>query len=77
LNRLAAENAHRVEDNHNRHCSFSGDSRSGVVLHSAKHRATVFLPGSDKPSRQAALFVARWWSTTDQGQRDKLVESYF
>jgi hypothetical protein len=28
-----------------RHCSFTGDRQQGVVLHSAKRRSTVYLPG--------------------------------
>lgn len=73
LNRLAAEKAVRVETNHNRHCSFNGSAQEGVVLHSAKHRATVFL----REGRQAAGFLARWWSVNSQEARDRLVESYF
>lgn len=74
MNNRAAE---KVEDNHNRHCSFNGDARQGVVLHSAKHRATVVLEGSLKSSRAAATFLAKWWSVNSQDARNQLVESYF
>lgn len=73
MNNRAAEKAARIEDNHNRHCSYSGSARDGVVLHSAKQRATIFVPGG----RPAAAFVAQWFSRNSQEQRDALVESYF
>jgi hypothetical protein len=72
MNREAVEASFK-EDNHSRHCSFAGNSAEGVVLHSAKHRNTVFL----KAGRQAAAFIARWWSVNSQEARDRLVESYF
>jgi regulatory protein YycI of two-component signal transduction system YycFG len=72
MNREAVEQSMR-EDNFSRHCSFAGNSQEGVVLHSAKHRNTVFLRGG----RQAAAFLAAWWSVNSQEQRDHLVESYF
>ena len=72
MNREAAA-AWIVENETNRPCSFAGDSASGVVLHSAKHRNTVFVQGG----RSAAAFLARWWSVNSQEARDRLVESYF
>ena len=63
----------KQEDNFSRHCSFSGTAAEGVVLHSAKHRNTVFL----REGRQAAAFLARWWSMRSQAKRNQLVESYF
>lgn len=71
LNRLAAEK--QPESNFDRHCSFQGTARDGVVLHSARFRNTVFL----KPGRQSAVFLASWWSVNSQEQRDALVEGYF
>ena len=56
-----------------RHCSFQGTAQDGVVLHSAKHRNTIFL----RSGRQAAAFLARWWSMRSQAKRNQLVESYF
>ena len=67
----------KVEDNHNRACSYSGDSRGGVVLHSAKFRNTVFLRGSVDHSRAAAGFISRWFSVNSQEARNRIVESYF
>jgi hypothetical protein len=66
-----------IEDNHSRACSFTGDSRGGVVLHSAKFRNTVFLNGSLRSSRQAANFIRRWNSVNSQEARNRIVEGYF
>ena len=70
MNRQAAK---PVETNFERHCSFNGDKHSGVVLHSAKHRNTMYL----RPGRGAAKFLKLWWSCKTQAQRDSLVETYF
>lgn len=72
MNDQAVQAAQVVETNFNRHCSFSGDACSGVVLHSAKLRNTAFLP----PAR-AKRFLAKWGSVNSAEQRDHLVESYF
>lgn len=66
-------NVRQGEDNFSRECSFSGDSKTGVVLHSALRRNTAFL----RPGRQAAAFLARWWSVNSQEARNRIVESYF
>jgi len=73
-NRNAVERARRgaAESETSRHCSYSGDSENGVVLHSAKQRSTVFL----KPW-QAKLFLAAWLGKNSAEAHDKLVESYF
>lgn len=63
----------KAENNFDRHCSFSGNSEDGVVLHSAKLRNTVFLSAGAR----ASDFLRRWWSTNSQERRDALVESYF
>lgn len=76
MNEKAARSA-AVETNFERHCSFSGTAHDGVVLHSAKLRNTVFLRGAKDHSRQAAGFLAAWWSTNSQQERNTLVESYF
>lgn len=63
----------KAESNFDRHCSFSGDSKSGVVLHSARLRNTVFLSAG----KRASDFLRRWWSVNSQEARNKLVEGYF
>lgn len=76
MNDKAAEKAlakKAAESETSRLCSYSGDSASGVVLHSAKQRNTVFL----KAGRPAAQFIARWFSVNSDEARNKLVESYF
>ena len=60
----------RVEDNHNRQSSYIGDVHQGVVLHSARHRNTVFL----RPGKAAASFLAAALATRDE---NALIESYF
>jgi hypothetical protein len=72
MNRKAAAKALRVEDNHNRACSFSGDAEHGVVLHSAKLRNTVFLA-----PKLAVNFLRRWYSVNSQEARNRIVEGYF
>lgn len=72
MNDRAVRNSVRVEDNHNRHCSFSGDASRGVVLHSALLRNTCFLP----PAR-AKNFLRRWNSVNSAEARDAVVESFF
>ncbi len=73
LSEIIAMNARpvRVEDNHNRQCSWTGD-KSGIVLHSAKLRNTAFLP----PAR-AKLFLLRIAERSTVAARNKLIESYF
>lgn len=75
MNNLADMKARRVgaETETGRLCSYSGDSASGVVLHSAKQRNTVFL----KAGRPSASFIARWFSVNSDEARNRLVESYF
>ena len=60
-----------VEDNFSRHCSYSGDTKSGIVLHSAKHRNTMFLM-----PRSAKNFLRRYNSVNSAEARDRLIESY-
>jgi hypothetical protein len=72
MNRKAAAKALRVEDNHNRACSYSGDANSGVVLHSAKFRNTMFL----RPSI-AKRFLVQWNSVNSQEARNHIVERFF
>lgn len=62
----------KVEDNHSRECSWTGDPQHGVIVHSAKFRNTVFLVGG-----QAKRFITRWWSTTDQNRRNHMAEALF
>lgn len=62
----------KVEDNHNRNCSFAGDVKSGLVLHSAKLRNTVYL----EPSR-SIIFLREWAKVRSQSRRNALIESYF
>jgi hypothetical protein len=62
----------KVEDNHNRECSWQGDSLHGIVVHSAKFRNTVYLVGG-----RAKRFIAKWWSTTDQNRRNSYAEALF
>lgn len=74
MNRNAEARAARgaAESETSRHCSYSGDSVEGVVLHSAKQRSTVFLP-----PLAAKIFLAMWLGTNSQAKRDMLAESYF
>jgi hypothetical protein len=72
MNRRAAVRGLRREDNHNRACSYSGDAKSGVVLHSAKFRNTVFL----RPTL-AAHFLREWNSVNSQEARNRIVERFF
>lgn len=62
-----------AESETSRHCSYSGDVESGLVLHSAKQRSTVFL--SNKATVRA--FLAAWFGTNSAVSRDALVERYF
>ena len=73
MNNDAARKAVKVEDNHNRHCSYSGDVENGLVLHSAKLRNTVFVSAG----AHAKKFLAGWFGTNSAEKRDSLVESYF
>ena len=77
MNDRAVVNATRVEDNHNRECSYSGDSDRGLVLHSALRRSTVFVAGRNTKSAKAAEFLAAWFGTNSQDRRNSLVESHF
>lgn len=72
MNRRAASKAVHAENNFDRACSFSGDSKSGVVLHSARLRSTVFL----RPSL-AKGFLRRWNSVNSQEARNHIVEGFF
>jgi hypothetical protein len=72
MNRRAAVKAVKAENNFDRLCSWSGDSKRGIVLHSAKFRNTVFL----RP-KLAADFVRRWLSVNSQDARNTLVERFF
>lgn len=56
-----------------RHCSFAGSVSSGVVLHSAKKRSTVFLSAGKRSER----FLVNWFSSNSATKHDALVESYF
>lgn len=62
----------KVEDNHSRECSWTGDPDHGVVVHSAKFRNTVFIGGA-----RAKRFITAWWSTTDQNKRNHIAEALF
>ena len=62
----------KPEDNFSRDCSYSGDPKNGVVLHSARLRNTVFLY-----PRQAKNFIRRWFSVNSKEAQNHLVESYF
>jgi hypothetical protein len=62
----------RVEDNHNRHCSFTQASATEVVLHSAKLRNTVFLEGP-----KATRFLNKVRGYKDVTKRDAFIESFF
>jgi hypothetical protein len=62
----------KVEDNHNRHCSFTQASATEVVLHSAKLRNTVFLEG-----RKAIRFLNKVRGYRTAERRDKFIESFF
>lgn len=70
MNRLASRP--KPEDNHSRHCSFTGGESGGIVLHSAKLRNTVFIKG-----KQAIQFLHRVDGCEDQDHLDFLIESYF
>ena len=63
----------KAEDNHNRDCSFAGDFESGIVLHSARERSTLFL----RPGDRCKSFLRRWNLTDSQKGKNALVESYF
>jgi hypothetical protein len=63
----------RKENETNRECSYAGNVDDGIVLHSAKKRSTVFV-GAGVPSK---TFLAKWFGTNSQEQRNSLVESYF
>lgn len=62
----------KVEDNHNRHCSWTGSVRDGIVLHSAKLRNTLFLAPP-----KAARFMDKIRGMRTDSARDAMIESYF
>ncbi len=65
----------KVEDNHNRNCSWVGSVADGIILHSAKLRNTVFL----SPPK-AGKFLGKIRLIGRIGYQDKLnalIESYF
>lgn len=62
-----------IEGTFNRHCSYSGDVESGVVLHSAKRRSTAFVSAGDR----AKAFLVKWFGTNSAEARDEIVEAYF
>ncbi len=72
MNRKAALKANRIEDNHNRACSYSGDTVTGIVLHSARYRNTVFL----RPTL-AKHFLRQWNSVNSQEARNHIIEAFF
>jgi hypothetical protein len=73
MNRRAVSKSRaKVETNFDRACSYNGDANTGVVLHSARLRNTVFL----RPSL-ARHFIRRWNSVNSQTSRNRIVESYF
>jgi len=72
MNRRAAVRAVKAENNFDRACSYAGDAKSGVVLHSARLRNTVFLG-----PKRAANFLRRWNSVNSQEARNHIVEGYF
>ncbi len=60
-----------VEAETTRHCSFV-KSATGIVLHSAKHRNTVFIKkGSDSDAFYRRIGAG------DQNFQDRVIESYF
>lgn len=64
----------KIEDNHNRHCSFSGSVSEGIVLHSAKRRDTVFLSAG---ARSASFVQGFCRCDSIQADVDALIESFF
>ena len=70
MNNEAVARARRVADESetNRRCSYQGDPESGIVLHSAKQRATVFVKAG-KPAQQ---FMAKWLATNSDVKHDVL-----
>lgn len=68
-----AEQAPASETETTRHCSYCGDIESGLVLHSAKQRSTVFVPAG----AESRVFLSAWFGTNSAEQRDALVENYF
>jgi len=56
-----------------RHTSYAGDPESGLVLHSAKQRSTVFV----RPGNEANAFLSKWQQAPNQAAKDQVVESYF
>ena len=73
VNNKAARKAHRAEHETSRHCSYTGSMTRGVVLHSAKHRSTVFLA----KGHEANDFLVRRFAYGTLAAVDKLIESYF
>lgn len=74
MNNRAAQKALRPSETEtSRHCSYSGNHATGIVLHSAKQRNTVFIQAGD----EAGNFLKAWMATTNVAESDALVESYF
>ncbi len=71
-NAVARYKRGQAETETSRHCSYTGTVKEGMVLHSAKQRATVFIIGS-----KAKQFLAAWLGTNSTTKHDALVESYF
>lgn len=71
MNRRAAS-APKHETEWSRHCSYH-QTKTGIVLHSAKLRSTAFL--SNGPATKK--FLVDWFGTNSATRRDQLVEAYF
>jgi len=73
LMRLNAQPRPAAETETTRHCSFNGNASRGVIIHSAKHRNTLFLQAGD----DASAFLRSYRARRSAGSRDRLIESYF
>lgn len=62
-----------AETNFSRHCSFNGNVRRGIVLHSALKRSTAFV----QPGAPAQEFLQAWQAAGSATERDAMVEQYF
>lgn len=82
MNNSAVARAERqAETETTRHCSFT-IATGGVILHSAKHRNTLFLRGKAQPGRGDHNWtVANFLTKADQCdgpvELDHLIEGYF
>jgi hypothetical protein len=72
-NKAARKSRRSVETETSRHCSFTGSTLRGIVLHSAKLRNTVHLDSG----RDANDFLARYSAARNRAAKDALIESYF